>query len=116
MAGLPGSRASVWVGPPLFCRGPSSGMMGLPAEPAWLPWAATLLMRAMPVAELVRLVLDVAIMAPTVRLGALELLVVVAKVLVIFSAVLPVVMLPPPKMAELPDRVLFCTVSVPNLL
>ena len=34
MAGLPGKRAMVWVGPPLFCsRGPSPGS----ATPTWLP-------------------------------------------------------------------------------
>src|SRR5262249_45813674 len=36
MTGLPGSGASVSVGPPLFCKGPSSGLSGLAAVPRWL--------------------------------------------------------------------------------
>ena len=33
MAGLPGERATVWVGPPLLARGPSPGLL----TPTWLP-------------------------------------------------------------------------------
>ena len=33
MAGLPGKRAMVWVGPPLSASGPSPGL----ATPTWLP-------------------------------------------------------------------------------
>ena len=37
MAGLPGKRASVLIGPPLFWSGPSSGLIGAAAVPIWLP-------------------------------------------------------------------------------
>jgi hypothetical protein len=37
MTGLPGSGASVGVGPPLFWSGPSSGLSGAAVVPIWLP-------------------------------------------------------------------------------
>ena len=36
MAGLPGKRAMVWVGPPLSWSGPSNGSIGVVCVPTWL--------------------------------------------------------------------------------
>ena len=38
MAGLPGSKAIVFTGPPLSANGPSSGLIGAIAVPTWLPF------------------------------------------------------------------------------
>src|SRR5262245_30534377 len=37
MAGLPGNRAIVWVGPPLFCRAPSDGSLVTVGVPLIVP-------------------------------------------------------------------------------
>ena len=39
IAGLPGNSATVWVLPPLFCSGPSSGIDREPLIPNWSPLA-----------------------------------------------------------------------------
>lgn len=54
MAGLPGRRAIVWVGPPLFASGPSSGLIGAALVPTRLPLTPAL-MPVMPLPSPMRL-------------------------------------------------------------
>src|SRR5262245_58830715 len=120
MAGLPGRRAWVGVGPPLSWSGPSLGSMGVAVVPTWLPfWPLTRPVLPSPLP--IRSWLDLTT-APEMS-GPLSLAVLPAT-RVFMRVTVPPAAMPPPRPAGparvladawLPLRVQLIRVSVPLL-
>src|SRR5262249_15464632 len=130
MAGLPASSACVWVGPPLFCNGPSFGSMALrsPAPPKLqlpslsrlCPWEVMAPLQSPPVEAVLcaTIVFFRATRPPPLFLTPPPKLAVVFPLRVLLSSlsVLALKRPPPPELLVFPLTVELSSVTVPRAL
>lgn len=116
-ATLPGPSAIVSVGPPLFCKGPSTGSLLIPGQAVSgqlrLPPPSVMMPEQFPpVGLLATIVFSSVTVYPELRIPPPSLALLLAKVLLITVSP-PKLEIPPPAEALLPKKVLLLTVNVP---